>query len=319
MTLSLDGLELIELRLDDRPVLVPKQLPGGKRHWSHAAQTQSERCPAAFKRRYIDRLDDPPSGGMVAGGAFAAALHHAYAGALGDALPKADECAEVAAAHLHERIADARLRAGETPAGLRDQVTTATRVYIVERAPQVLDELGDALRAVERRFDLRLAGIDERGRPAACEWTIRGYLDLDAETEVRDFKLVGKAHPTQAEADHSAQGTLYLLARAAEGGAAARFVLDSTRREHGEKSKTARFAEIVTERPERALVAYQERVARTVLMLAVCERAGSWPHSTAGWWCAAGQCGAWEECIGGALSAGHAPTVPNEADRRAAA
>jgi hypothetical protein len=318
VTLSLDGLELIELRLAGRPVLIPKRLPGGKRHWSHAAQSQAERCPAAFKRRYIDRLDDPPSSGMVAGGAFGAALQHAYATALADGLPPADECVDVAAAHLDERLPDAQLRDGETPAGLRDQVTTAVRAYLSERAPQVLAELGDSLRAVERRFDLRLAGTDESGRPAACEWTIRGYVDLEAEREVRDFKLVGKAHPTQAEADHS-PGTLYLLARAAEGDPADRFVLDSTRREHGPRSTTSRFAEIPTERSERALVAYQERIARTVLMLALCERAGSWPHSTAGWWCAAGQCGAWEECIGGALSAGHAPTAPAEADSGAAA
>jgi RecB family exonuclease len=319
MTLSLDGLELVELRLAGRPVHIPKRLPGGKRHWSHAAQAQAERCPAAFKRRYIDRLDDPPSSAMVAGGAFGAALQYAYATALTGGLPPADECADVAVAHRDERLPDARLRDGETPAGLRDQVTTAARAYVSERAPHVLDELGGALRAVERRFDLRLTGTDESGRPAACEWTIRGYVDLDADAELRDFKLVGKAHPTQAEADHSPQGTLYLLARAAEGGPAERFVLDSTRREHGPRSTTPRFAEVPTERAERALVAYQERIAGTVLMLALCERTGSWPYSTAGWWCAAGQCGAWDGCVGGALSAGQRPRADVDADRRAAA
>lgn len=319
MTLSLDGLELIELRLAGRPVGIPRRLPGGKRHWSHAAQSQAERCPAAFKRRYIDRVEDPPSSAMVAGGAFGAALTHAYASALGDGLPTADECAEVAASELDERIAEARLRNGETPSCLRDQVAVAVRAYLRERAPAVLADLGDSLRAVERRFDLRLAGVDAAGNPAACEWTIRGYLDLETADEVRDVKLVGKTHPTQAEADHSPQGTLYLLARAAEGDPAERFVLDSTRRVHGPRSTTPRFATIPTERPERALVAYQERIAHTVLMLALCERTGSWPHSTAGWWCAVGQCGAWENCLGGALSAGHAPALDDQAERRAAA
>jgi hypothetical protein len=84
----------------------------------------------------------------------------------------------------------------------------ATRLYVDQRAPGVLAALGDSLRAVERRFDLRLAGVDQTGRPAGCDWTIRGYVDLEADAEVRDFKLVGKSHPTQAEADQSGQGTL---------------------------------------------------------------------------------------------------------------
>jgi hypothetical protein len=97
----------------------------------------------------------------------------------------------------------------------------------------LLRALGDDLRAVGRRFQLRLTGVDQAGRPAACEWAISGYLDLDAADEVRDFKLVGRSHPTQAQADASLQGGLYLPVRAAEGAPAARFVLDSTRCEQG--------------------------------------------------------------------------------------
>ena len=50
MTLSMDGLELIELRLADRPVPIPKHLPGGKRHWSHAAQRRRRALPGRVLR-----------------------------------------------------------------------------------------------------------------------------------------------------------------------------------------------------------------------------------------------------------------------------
>ena len=112
---------------------------------------------------------------------------------------------------------------------------------------------------------------------------------------MRDFKLVGKAHPTQAQADASLQGGLYLLARAAEGEPAARFVLDSTRREHGPRSRTPRFAEVATARSQEALVALQRRVAASALAVAMFAASGSWPYAPAAWWCAETQCAAWSD------------------------
>jgi hypothetical protein len=92
-------------------------------------------------------------------------------------------------------------------------------------------------------------------------------------------------------------------------------VLDSTRREHGERAKVARFAEVQTSRDALALVGYQERVARTVLMLALCERTGSWPYSTVGWWCAPRQCGAWDAWPGGGRASGRASLRLDHLDR----
>jgi len=95
------ALELIELRLSDGPpVYAPKRLPGGKRHWSHSAQNQAERCPAAYKHRYLDGNYDPPTGAMTLGGAFGTALHAYYAAALAsEQLPTGDG-ADIAVAHL---------------------------------------------------------------------------------------------------------------------------------------------------------------------------------------------------------------------------
>ena len=312
----LHGLELIELDLGGEPAYVPRALPGGKTTWSHSSQALAERCPAQWKRRYLDRVEDPPTAAMLAGGAFGAALEHLYAAALLASSASPDEIAEVAAAGFDERAGDAS-RGGL--AATREKVVDSARAYARERAPVTLRELGSDLRAVERRFQLRLAGVDQAGRPAACEWAISGYLDLEAADEVRDFKLVGRAHPTQAQADASLQGGLYLLARAAEGEPAARFVLDSTRREHGERSRTPRFAEVATARPEAALVALQRRVAASALAVALFAASGSWPYAAQAWWCADGQCHAWASCAGGGLAAGAAPGGADDAERRAAA
>jgi hypothetical protein len=318
---TLEGLEVLELSLGGEPAYVPRYLPGGKTTWSHSSQALAEHCPTLWKRRYLDKLPDPPTAGMLAGGAFGAALEHLYAAALLTHSATADEVAEVAAASFDERAAGEGAGISELPA-LRERVVDSARAYARERAPVTLRALGDGLRAVERRFQLRLSGLDAGGRPVRCEWAISGYLDLEAASEVRDFKLVGKAHPTQAHADASLQGGLYLLARAAEGEPAGRFVLDSTRREHGPRSRTPRFAEVSTTRSQDALVALQRRIAATTLAVALYEASGSWPFAPPAWWCTPRQCHAWGGCAGGGLAAGHAPqpvAVADDADRRAAA
>lgn len=317
---TLDGLEVIELSLGGEPVYVPRRLPGAKTTWSHSSQALAERCPVLWKRRYLDRISDPPTPGMLAGGAFGAALEHLYSASLLGATATPEQVAEVAAASFDEREAGEAASIGGLPA-IRDKTVDSARAYARERAPVVLKDLGDGLRAVERRFQLRLSGLDAAGRPASCEWAISGYLDLEAAEEVRDFKLVGKAHPNQAQADSSLQGGLYLLARAAEGEPARRFVLDSTRREHGERSRTPRFAEVPTTRSQAALVALQRRVAATTLAVALYDLAGQWPFAPPAWWCGAGQCRAWDGCAGGGLAAGSAPLAVEESEpeRREAA
>ena len=309
MPLSLDGLALLELSLGGEPAYVPRRLPGGKTTWSHSSQSLAERCPALWKRRYLDRVADPPTSALAAGSAFGAALQHVYGAALLERNVSAEEAAELAAATFDERAAEGLIDAARAPAA-RERAIEASRAHARERAPVTLRSLGESLRAVERRFQLRLAGVDQAGRPAVCEWPISGYLDLDSDREVRDFKLVGRSHPTQAEADRSLQGGLYLLARAAEGDPAERFVLDSTRREHGPRSRTPRFAEVRTTRSEAALVALQRRVAAAALSVALAAQVGSWPYAaTLAWWCAHGQCPAWARCPGGGLAAGSAPTA----------
>ena len=313
---DLRALELIELDLGGEPAFVPRRLPGGKTTWSHSSQALAERCPMQWKRRYLDGIEDPPTAAMLAGGAFGAALEHLYASALLGQSASADEIADVAAAAFDERVAWSRLTGLDAT---REKVVDSARAYARGRAPVIVERLGDDLRAVERRFQLRLAGVDQAGRPAACEWAIAGYFDLEAADEVRDFKLVGRAHPTQAQGDASLQGGLYLLARAAKDEPAARFVLDSTRREHGPRSRTPRFAELATARSEEALVALQRRVAATTLAVALYAASGQWPYAPPAWWCAEGQCRAWAGCAGGGLAAGSAPSVVDDAKRRAAA
>ena len=159
---DLHGLELIELDLGGSPAYVPRRLPGGKTTWSHSSQALAERCPMQWKRRYLDHIDDPPSAAMLAGGAFGAALEHLYAGALLDETATPEQVAEVAAASFDERAASTE-RGDLEPT--REKVVDSARAYARERAPVILRALGGGLRAVERRFQLRLAGR-RSGRPA---------------------------------------------------------------------------------------------------------------------------------------------------------
>ena len=137
---------------------------------------------------------------------------------------------------------------------------------------------------------------------------------------MRDFKLVGKAHPTQAQADASLQGGLYLLARAAEGEPAARFVLDSTRREHGPRSRTPRFAEVA----DRALAGGAGGAAAAgggdALAVALFAAGGSWPYAPRGVVVRAGAVrGVGRRAPAAGWRPGAAPAAVDGAERRAAA
>ena len=195
----------------------------------------------------------------------------------------------------------------------------SARAYARERAPVILRALGGDLRAVERRFQLRLSGVNQAGRPAACEWAISGYLDLEAADEVRDFKLVGSSiRPRRRPMPRCRAGCTCWRAppkaSRPRGSCWTRRAASTAAR-----SRTPRFAEVETTRSQDALVALQRRVAATTLAVALYAASGSWPYAPAAWWCAEGQCHAWAGCAGGGLAAGSAPAAVDGAERRAAA
>ena len=131
---DLDGLELIELDLGGEPAYVPRRLPGGKTTWSHSSQALAERCPTQWKRRYLDRVEDPPSAAMLAGGAFGAALEHLYAAALLGETRDAER--SPTSRRRASTSAPSRPRAGL--AATREKVVDSARAYARERAPVIV-------------------------------------------------------------------------------------------------------------------------------------------------------------------------------------
>lgn len=298
---DLSRLDLLELPLPGGPALVPRVLPGGRDHWSHSAQGLAERCPAAWKHRYLDGVTDPPSLKMLAGSAFGAGLELFYSQALSTAEPADGVVLERAAASWDERI-NTVTAAEQAAATGRERMLDALAAHLTERDRPLIAAVGADLVAVERRFTLRLAGIDQAGQAAECAWTMTGYLDLELRDEIRDFKLAGR-HPTGAAADASTQAGLYLLARSAEGDPAKRFIFDSTLRDWSPRSRTARFQDVITRRSPEQLCELQRRIARAAMTVTLADATGSWPLGPQGWWCSRNACSAWTTCPAGGAGA----------------
>jgi hypothetical protein len=144
------------------------------------------RCPAAYRRRYIDGIKDAPTGPMAFGRVFAKALEAIHRGLDGDLV-----FVQEYAAALRE------LQAAGT------SMTTPARHDLA-----ILDRY--RLRGVlegtpEARFELFLP--DRRAVPVP----ILGFMDLLAEKDLAEFKT-SATRWTQARVDASMQGHLYGLA-----------------------------------------------------------------------------------------------------------
>jgi len=143
--------------------------------------------------------------------------------------------------------------------------------------------------SVERKVELRFDG---------AQWSFVGYLDVeDASGEVIDLKVKAR-HLSQAEADHSAQASAYLLARSLEGRPARRFAFHSLRR----GAKRADIQVVATERSQGQLEAFERRLAQTARAIARCVETGDWGYAAQeGWWCSAGPSGCphFAACPGG--------------------
>jgi hypothetical protein len=268
------------------PLAVPTTLP--VRHLSHSSLALFWRCPERWRRRYVLGEHEPLGAPAALGGAVGAALAaHLAARQRGQRLSLADTddlfCAEWA-----QRAPTARFAAGEPGALLRRQGRQLVVAYLHRLAPLLRPE------AVERRVELRF--------DADPRWSVLGYLDVeDAAGEVIDLKVRGR-HVSPADADQSAQATLYLLARALEGRPAKRFVFHSLRRTR----KGADLLAVPTRRTQAQLAAFERRIAATARAIARCADLGEWPLAAPeGWWCAPGPTGCphYQTCPGGLAQA----------------
>ena len=168
------------------------------------------RCPALWKRRYIDKITEPASGKMLLGSAAGGALAQHFSRQLesGTGL-STDELLDEYASGFDGRAGREEVIWGaDTPGALKDSGVGALRAYHSEIAPQITPV------SVERGFELSWEG---------APFTLTGFVDLEtAAGEVVDFKL--SAQRLSAEkAAAELQPTVYLAARRAEGNPATGF------------------------------------------------------------------------------------------------
>lgn len=179
-------------------------------HLSKSSLALYERCPAAWKARYIDKRSEPSSGAMTRGKAIGAALSQHFARQIetGQGMSR-EELLDEYSDDWSERTEREEVQWGEeAPGELKDRGARMLAVYHRDIAPTVEPV------AVEREFELSWPD---------CPFALTGYIDLEtAAGAVVDFKATSYKW-AQAKADGEFEPTIYLAARRAEGDPAERF------------------------------------------------------------------------------------------------
>lgn len=247
------------------------------------------RCPEKWKRRYIDREYEPPSGPMVLGSAFGAAEATNYQLKIvsGVDLSEADVL-DAFADEWRERTDREEIDWGaDKPADLRAAGERALAAYHAEIAPAVRPV------SVEREFRLRFDG---------AAWTFTGYLDLEeAGGRVGDLKMKGK-RLSRPDADRDPQPSSYLLAkreehRAGHGDPPSGFDFHVATR-----TRTPVVEIVPTSRTDAQLDAFLRRIYAAAAEIAWRTEFDVWDGAPRdAWWCTEKSCGYWAACpMGGA-------------------
>jgi len=234
---------------------VPAHLPVSQ--LSHSSLSLLWRCPERWRRRYVLRERESVGGRAVIGKAVGAALTARFAAQIAGHSLSLTDADDLYLAEFDDAAPAAFFKDKEPPAVLRRQGRQVLVAYLSRVAP-TLRPL-----SVERKVELRFDG---------AQWSFVGYLDVeDASGEVIDLKVKAR-HLSQAEADHSAQASAYLLARSLEGRPARRFAFHSLRR----GAKRADIQVVATERSQGQLEAFERRLAQTARAIARCVETGAW-------------------------------------------
>jgi hypothetical protein len=261
---------------------IPRVLPID--HLSVSSISTFLKCPERWRRRYIDREYEPPSGAMILGSAVGAAEGHAFQEQVDEKpRPSTDDVLDLFAEEFDERAGRDEVEwNGETPGEVKDVGVKAVTAYEREIVPAVKPV------SVERQFVLDFDGVD---------WTLEGYLDLEEDDgAVGDLK-VRKNKLSPADAASDMQVASYLLARRAEGNPASEF------RFHTMVKTKMPYAELVpTSRTDAQLDAFADRVYRVAGEIHWRVEHDQWEGAVPGsWWCSERMCGFWGSCpMGGA-------------------
>jgi hypothetical protein len=157
------------------------------RHLSVSSVGLYVRCPAQFRRRYVDRLVTPTTAAQATGTAFHKALEAEHRG-------QDSERAWIAAANDAEAIL-----------ALTGQTLTMSKSHGLELLNEYRRRgLGGAKGEPERKFVLRFPS-------SAIPVPLLGYMDLPVpeERHFRDYKTSGMAYWTQTKVDLEPQMHAY--------------------------------------------------------------------------------------------------------------
>jgi hypothetical protein len=221
----------------DPPSVLPVE------HLSISSLKLFQQCPIRWKRRYLDRDFEAPSGKMILGSAAGAAEAQNFSAVIetGEGF-STERVLDEFSDEWEERIGREEVDFGrDTPGELKDSAAKALKVYHTVHAPLVRPT------SVEREFRIAWPGLD---------WDLVGFLDLEEEDgTVGDLKMKGR-RLRAVDADADLQPTTYLVARRAEGNPAFRFDFHTMIR--GLKQPTAEI--IPTTRTEAQLDQFTDRV-----------------------------------------------------------
>lgn len=273
------------------PLAVPLELP--RRRYGYRDRLQSlspasvrayEKCPEAFRRRYLLGEKVQANFRMTLGSVVGDALNHYFAGKMNGRAPGAQEVDDRVLELFEAKIAEAALSVDDDPDLGRAQCRAGVAAYLSELAPR-LEPI-----SIERRASFHFG---------EAVWRFVCYFDLEFAAELADVKF-GEFWVKEVRADRDLQATTQIYMRWAEG-KPADFVFHSGLLEAPEGSP--RWSIVPAKRSFAQLRGFERRVAqvaRQIVHLDATEP-GEWPLSSdLGWWCAppdGGQgCPYWESC-----------------------
>jgi PD-(D/E)XK nuclease superfamily len=241
-------------------------------------------CPEKFRRRYIEREYEPPSGKMILGSAAGAAEAQHYSTVIetGEGFTT-DQVVDEFSDEWDDRIAREDIQWGaDNPGELKDSGVAALERYHQDVAPEIVPV------SVEREFRIGWDGVD---------WDLIGFMDLEeAGGAVSDLKMRGRKL-SREDAAVDPQPTTYLYARRAEGNPASRFDF------HTMVRAKKPYAEVVpTVRTDRQLDLFADRVFQIANEMAWRAETDNWAGAVPGsWQCSQRFCGYWNSCPMGGL------------------
>ena len=252
---------------------------------SPASVRAFEKCPEAFRRRYLLGEKTPPNLPMTLGSVVGDALAHYLQGRIDGRTPAGADLDDLVLELFAAKIVETVIGIDDDPDLGRSQCRSAVADYLVEIAPRVEPV------SVERRAGFR---FDE-----AQEWRFICYFDLECARELADLKF-GRSEVNEDRTDRDLQATAQTFMRWAERNPAG-FVFHAATHERPEEGPRWRI--IPAPRSTAQLIAFQRRVARVARMIVHLDQteAAEWPLSSdLGWWCAppaAGRgCPHWDRC-----------------------